>query len=137
MNRHVAPVRGFAVATATLLVAAGATWLVGPRNPDRGRAILFAATVCLAGSAGAAIVAALPAQTAAMRAVLPLLGLAFRLGPALAALAWLQAGGTELRAAGAAGYLAGFYLAALAADVGRIIMWERDSGCTPRDSGPN
>lgn len=137
MNRKASPARGFAVAAATLLVAAGAAWLVGPRTPDRDRAILFAATVCLAGSTGAAIVAGVPPATAATRAALPLLGMALRLGPALAALAWLQTNGAQVRAAGAASLLAAFYLAVLAADLVRIITWGRDSGCTPRDSGPN
>jgi len=129
--------RGITVAVATIGVAAGAAWTLGPRDAERGRVILFAAAVCLAGSAGTAVAACVPATTAAARAALPLLGIALRLGPALAALAWLQAGGDRFRTAGAGPMLVGFYLAALAADVVRIIMWERDSGRTPRGSGPN
>lgn len=131
------PLGRVVVAAAVVGGAAAVAWVVGPRSPERAGAIAAAAAVCLVGAAGAAAATALPATTAAGRAAYPLVGLGLRLGPALVALAWLQAGESPLREAGAASLLAIFYLAALAADVGRIIIWGRDSGRRPRDSRPN
>lgn len=132
-----APLGGVVVAAVVVGGAAAVAWIVGPQSPERARAIAAAAAVCLVGAAGAAAATALPATTAAGRAAYPLVGLGLRLGPALVALAWLQAGESPLREAGAAALLAIFYLAALAADVGRIIIWGRDSERRPRDSRPN
>jgi len=137
MSRPASAFRGFVVGAATLGVMAGGCWALAPSQPTRNRAILFALAVCLVGTAGAAAAAAIPTTTAATRAAVPLLGIGWRLGPALVALAWLQSGGSDLRAAGAATFLAAFYLAALAADIVRIIIWERNSGRTPRGSRPN
>jgi len=124
-----------AVVIAALALAVAVAWLIGPDTPDRRQAIGFAAATCIFGSVAAWTVALRPAGTAAGRAALPLAAMMLRLAPALVALAWLQAGGSELRAAGAGELLVIFYLAALAADLTRIIIGERNSGPRPRGGG--
>jgi len=126
---------GLAVTVAALAIAAGGAWLVGPGTPDRRQAVVFAAGICLLGSFGAWAVGLRPAATAAGRAARPLAAMALRLGPALAALGWLQAEGSRLRAAGAGELLVVFYLAALGADITRIMIGGRNSGPRPRGEG--
>lgn len=125
------PWGGIAVAVAAIALAAAVAWLIAPDTPDRRQAIGLAAATCLAGSVAAWAVGLRPAGTAAGRAALPLAAMTLRLAPALVALAWLQAGGTRLRAAGAGELLVAFYLAALGADVARIIIGGRNSGPRP------
>jgi hypothetical protein len=137
MNRSFwnSPRAGLAAAVAAIAIAAGLAWMIGPDDPDRGQALVFAATTCLAGSVAAGAVGLRPAETAAGRAALPLAAMGLRLAPALVALAWLQAGGAKLRAAGAGELLVVFYLAALGADLARIIIGMRNSGRRPRGGG--
>jgi len=123
---------GLAVTLAALALAGAVAWLIGPDTPDRLEALAFAATACLFGSVAAWAVGLRPAGTAATRAALPLAALALRLTPALLALGWLQSGGARLRAAGAGELLVAFYLAALGADLARIIIGTRNSGPRPR-----
>lgn len=127
--------RGLTVAVAAITLAAVTAWLIGPNTPDRRQAILFAVATCLFGSVAAWAVGLWPASTAAGRAALPLASIALRLAPALVALGWLQVGGTQLRAAGAGELLVAFYLAALGADVARIIIGRQNSGPRPRGGG--
>jgi len=123
---------GLAAALAAIAVAACIAWLVGPDTPDHRQALVFAAATCLLGSIGAWASGLRSAGTAAGRAAAPLAAMALRLAPALVALAWLQAGGEKLRAAGAGEMLVVFYLAALGADLARIIIGGRNSGPRPR-----
>lgn len=123
---------GLTVPVAAIALTASAAWLIGPDLPDRRQALLFAAATCLLGNLAAWAIGLCPAGTAAGRAALPLAAVALRLAPALVALGWLQAGGARLRAAGAGELLVAFYLAALGADVARIIIRGRNSGPRPR-----
>ncbi len=126
---------GLAAAVAAIALAAGLAWLAGTDDPDRRQAFVFAASTCLVGSIGAWAVGLRPAGTVAGQAALPLAAMALRLMPALVALAWLQRGGAKLRAAGAGELLVIFYLAALGADLARIIIGGRNSGPRPRGGG--
>ncbi|MFM8434898.1 MAG: hypothetical protein ACKOBP_06065 [Planctomycetia bacterium] len=123
---------GLAVTVAAIALASTVAWLLGPDTPDRRQAIGFAAATCLFGSVAAWAASLRPAGTAAGRAAVPLAAMTLRLAPALVALAWLQADGARLRAAGAGELLVAFYLAALGADVARIIIGGRNSGPRPR-----
>jgi hypothetical protein len=71
------------------------------------------------------VVSLLPATTPSARVAMGLAASGLRLFPALIALAWLQAGGRDLRDAGAGGLLVAFYLLALAVDVAGTIMEAR------------
>lgn len=110
------------IALPAILAAALAAVVFGPGDAGHRQAVLFAATVCLAGSLGAWLVGRQPASTPAGRVTTALAAISLRLFPALVALAWLQTGGAELRAAGGGELLVFFYLAALAADLIRTIM---------------
>lgn len=123
---------GIAVAVAAIALAGAVAWLLGPDTPDRRQALSLAAATCLFGSVAAWAVGLRPAGTAAGRAAVPLAAMTLRLAPALVALAWLQAGGARLRAAGAGELLVAFYLAALGAEVARIIIRGRNSSPRPR-----
>lgn len=107
---------------AVILAGAAAAWFLGPATAGHRHAVLFAAAVCLAGSIVAWTVGLRSSRSAAGRVSVPLAALGLRLFPALAALAWLQAAGADLRAAGADRLLVFFYLAALAVDLVLIIM---------------
>ena len=137
MNRSFPGLRwgGLAASGAALAVAAGLAWLVGPDDADRRQALAFAAATCLAGNIGAGAIGLWPAGTAAGRAALPLAAMGLRLAPALVALGWLQTRGATLRAAGAGELLVIFNLAALGADVVRIIIGGRNTGPRPRGGG--
>lgn len=110
------------VPLAALTCAVAAALARGPAAPEQRQAIGFAAAVCVAGIVGAWAVAVVQPLAPAARVAASLASGAIRLLPALAALAWLQATTGSLVQSGAAGYLAAFYLTALAADVIRIIM---------------
>ena len=104
----------------------------GSGRPGHGRAVGFAATVCLTGAVAGWMVTVRPALTPMGRVTASLASLSLRLFPALMALGWLQAGGRDLRAAGAADLLVIFYLAMLAAEIVRtIIMSSRESRSRP------
>ena len=126
---------GIAVAIAAIALAVAVAWLIGPDTPDRRQALGFAAATCIFGSVAAWATGLRPAGTAAGRAAIPLAAMALRLAPALVALAWLQSGGARLRAAGAGELLVACYLAALGADVVRIIIGGRNSSPRPRGGG--
>lgn len=126
---------GITVAIAAIAIAVSVAWLIGPDTPHRRQAIGFAAATCIFGNVAAWAVGLRPAGTAAGRAALPLAAMTLRLAPALAGLAWLQSGGARLRSAGAGELLVTFYLAALGADVVRIIIGGRNSGPRPRGGG--
>jgi len=137
MNRSFCGSRwgGLVAAVAAIALAAGIAWLVGPDEPSRRQALVFAAATCLVGSIAAWAISLWPAGTTAGRAVLPLAAMGLRLAPALVALAWLQSGGDRLRSAGAGELLVVCYLAALGADLARIIIGRRNSGPRPRGGG--
>ncbi|MGI9178869.1 MAG: hypothetical protein ACR2IT_13560 [Pirellulales bacterium] len=110
------------IALPVILAAAVAAVACGPGDAGHRQAVLFAATVCLAGSLGAWLVGRQPATTPAGRVTSALAAMALRLFPALVALAWLQTGGAAIRAAGGGELLVFFYLAALAADLVQTIV---------------
>jgi hypothetical protein len=126
MNRaHSVPLPhrfGPLVSLLAILAAAATALAFGPGGADHRRAVLFAATVCMAGGLGAWLVGLRQATTPAGRVTASLAAVSLRLFPALVALAWLQTAGVELRAAGAGELLVFFYLVALAADLVRTIM---------------
>lgn len=124
--------KGLVIPTAVVLVAASVALATGPSSPERTRAIGFAATICFAGAFAAWLVTLLPATSAAGRVAAPLAAVSLRIFPALLALGWLQAGGADLRTAGADRFLVGFYLAMLAAEVIRAIMEGSARGPKPR-----
>lgn len=126
---------GIAVAIAAIALVVAVAWLIGPDTPDRRQSIGFAAATCMLGSVAAWAVGLRPARTAAGRAALPLAALTLRLTPALVALAWLQSGGVRLRSAGAGELLVACYLAALGADIVRIIIGGQNSRPRPRGGG--
>jgi hypothetical protein len=71
------------------------------------------------------------------RVTAPLAATSLRLAPALVALGWLQTGGRPLADAGAGEFLVGFYLAALAAEVIRMIIVGRAGARRRGDTHPN
>jgi len=118
------------------VVAGGATAAVaaGDRGPDRVRAILFAALVCLVAGLGGWFTGRLrPASPAhAVGAGLAAVGLRFF--PALLAVAWLQGAGGGLAEHGGGEWLLVFYLAVLATDILLHIMGSRrDRGTAPEN----
>jgi hypothetical protein len=122
--------RGSVVSLVVPLVVLAAAVLAalvsGPPPPDGQSAVLFAAAVCGVGCVAAWAVNQPRRTSPAGRVAAPLAATSLRLAPALVALGWLQASGGGLAASGAGGYLVGFYLATLAADVIRTIMVARD-----------
>lgn len=122
---------GALAAPATVLVAAAVAWGLDHETPDRRRAIVFAAGTCLVGGLAGWLVGLRPARSAAERVSTAVATITLRLLPALAGLAWLQARGAEIRAAGGGELLLLFYLAALAADLARIIMVGSRGGRSP------
>ena len=121
-----------AIPVTVIAVAALFATAAGSGRPGHGRAVGFAATVCLTGAVAGWMVTVRPALTPMGRVTASLASLSLRLFPALMALGWLQAGGTDLRAAGAADLLVIFYLAMLAAEIVRtIIMSSRESRSRP------
>jgi len=122
---------GALAAPTIVLAAAAVAWGLDHDAPDRRRAIVFAAGTCLIGGLAAWLVGLRPARSAAERVSTAVATTTLRLLPALAGLAWLQAGGAEIRAAGGGELLLVFYLAALAADLARIIMMGGRGGRSP------
>lgn len=120
---------------AAILAAAAAAWMIGPVAPSHRQAVSFAALVCLGGNLLAWLAGLRRATSAAGRVTASLAGLGLRLFPALAALGWLQTSGADLRAAGADRLLVFFYLAALAVDLGRIMMERRREPRSPGSHG--
>lgn len=118
-------------APAAVLAAAAAAWWIDHATPARRWAILFAAATCLGGGLAAWVVRLRPARSPAERVTAGMATVALRLLPALAALAWLQTSGSAVRAAGGGELLLIFYLAALAADLARIIMEAGHEGRSP------
>lgn len=123
--------KGLLIPVAVVVAAATVAFGIGPNSPERNRAIGFAAGVCAAGAFAAWFATLLPVTSPAGRVAAPLAAVSLRIFPALVALGWLQARGTDLRAAGADRFLVGFYLAMLAAEVIRAIM-----GGSPRVQKP-
>ena len=113
---------GIIVPVAVVAVLAVAAVAASPTTPGRGRAVAFAAGVCSLGCAAAWAVGQVRPTSPAGRVTAPLAATSLRLAPALVALAWLQTGGRTLAAAGAGEFLVGLYLAALAAEVIRMII---------------
>ena len=103
-------------------VLAVAAIVASPATPGRGQAVAFAAGVCGLGCAAAWAVGQIRSTSPAGRVTAPLAATSLRLAPALVALAWLQTGGRALADAGAGEFLVGLYLAALAAEVIRMII---------------
>jgi hypothetical protein len=116
------PLATAAAAAVSLVAAVAVALALGDRGPDRIRAIVFAAGTCAAGLLASTVVLLLPATTPSARVAMALAASGLRLFPALVALGWLQAGGGDLRQAGAGGLLVAFYLVVLAADVAATIM---------------
>jgi hypothetical protein len=139
------PPRGWTLLGAGVLLAvwaAGLAIALAWSDPIAARrsAVALAGGVCLTGSLGGWLLARLGDRLAASpaagrRAVAVAAGLAaiaFRLALPLAALAWLQAEGNQLAAAGAGGLLLGLYLALLATDISLTIMGRSER---PRNRG--
>lgn len=117
-----------AVPVLAVAAAAAAAWLVNHRDATRVSAIIFAAGVCLAGSMAAGCAGLVAGSTPSGRVASSLAAVTLRLLPALAALGWLQTSGGEIQRAGGGPLLLAFYLAALAADLLRIIMGSSRGG---------
>jgi len=107
---------------AVLAAAATAAVVAGGDRPRWLEAVGFAATVCLAASLGGWLVSRAFQANPAAAVAGALGGIAVRILPPLVALGWLNAGGRDLRAAGAGGLLVAFYLALLATDILLHIM---------------
>lgn len=126
--RDGSPAWGLLVTAAILTLASAIAVGSGWTEPERIRAIAFAATICFVGAIGAWFVGLWPVTTPSARVTASLGAVALRIFPALVALGWLQVAGADLRAAGAGELLVIFYLAALAAEVIRTIMRCRQTG---------
>jgi len=113
---------GIVVPLGVVAVLAVAAIVASPATPGRGQAVAFAAGVCGLGCAAAWAVGQIRSTSPAGRVTAPLAATSLRLAPALVALAWLQTGGRALADAGAGEFLVGLYLAALAAEVIRMII---------------
>ena len=128
---------GIIIPLAVVAVLAVAAVVASPATPGRGRAVAFAAGVCSLGCAAAWAVGRVRTASPAGRVTAPLAATSLRLAPALVALGWLQTGGRPLADAGAGEFLVGFYLAALAAEVIRMIIAERAGARRRGDTHPN
>jgi hypothetical protein len=115
------------------VLAAGAALAIagGGEKPGWGGAVAFAAGVSLIGSVGGWLLARWPTANPASGVAKALGAVTLRMFLPLAALAWLQTEGRELRAAGADRLLLIFYLALLATDILLHIM----GGRNPRGIG--
>jgi hypothetical protein len=128
---------GIIIPLAVVAVLAVAAVVASPATPGRGRAVAFAAGVCSLGCAAAWAVGRVRTASPAGRVTAPLAATSLRLAPALVALGWLQTGGRPLADAGAGEFLVGFYLAALAAEVIRMIIARRAGARRRGDTHPN
>jgi hypothetical protein len=124
---------GVGVAVLAGVLAAGAALAIagGGEKPGWGGAVAFAAGVSLIGSVGGWLLARWPTANPASGVAKALGAMTLRMFLPLAALAWLQTEGRELRAAGADRLLLIFYLALLATDILLHIM----GGRNPRGIG--
>ncbi|MEI7780813.1 MAG: hypothetical protein WCJ18_02670 [Planctomycetota bacterium] len=126
LNQPPSRLRGTVIGTVALsAVLAGAATTAVVAGGDRPRwleAVGFAAAVCLAASLGGWLVSRAFQASPAGAVAGGLGGIAVRILPPLAALGWLNAGGRDLRDAGAGGLLVAFYLALLATDILLHIM---------------
>jgi len=118
---------GAAILTTVLLAAAGLAFATAGQTPRAGDAVAFAATICLTGGVGGWIVARWPTRNPALGVAAGLGAVTLRIFLPLAALGWLQAGGSRLREAGADRLLLGFYLTLLATDILLHILGHRIS----------
>jgi len=117
---------GTAVLAAVLAGATGLAIAAGGKTPRTGEAIAFAATICLAGGVGSWVVARWPTVNPALGVAKGLGAVTLRIFLPLAALGWLQTGGSGLREAGADRFVLFFYLALLATDILLHIMGDRE-----------
>lgn len=124
---------GVAVLAAVLGAGMAVALAVGGLHPSRGRAVAFAATVTGVGAISGWVVARRAVTNPASRGGGALAATALRMGPGLAALAWLGTRGGPLREAGAGGLLVAFYLALLASTILLHMMWD-PSASAPRST---
>ena len=119
---------GVGVAVLAGVLAAGAALAIagGGEKPGWGGAVAFAAGVSLIGSVGGWLLARWPTANPASGVAKALGAVTLRMFLPLAALAWLQTEGRELRAAGADRLLLIFYLALLATDIVLHIIGSRN-----------
>lgn len=114
---------GVAVLLAVLTVITGLAWVAVGDEPGQRRAIAFAAAVVGASGVAGWLVGRWGRGGGAATALAGGLGgTLVRLGPMLAALAWVTTGEGALREAGAAGWLVAFYLPMLLADIGLTFL---------------
>ena len=92
-----------AIPVTVIAVAALLATAAGSGRPGHGRAVGFAATVCLTGAVAGWMVTVRPALTPMGRVTASLASLSLRLFPALMALGWLQAGGDGSPGGGSGG----------------------------------
>jgi len=123
---------GVAVLVAVLAAITGIAWAVSGGEPGQPQAIRFAAAIAGGSSVAGWLVSRLGRGRGAATALAGGLGgTVVRLGPMLAALAWITTAGGSLKEAGAAGWLVAFYLPLLAADIGLTLLarpggpWDR------------
>lgn len=129
---------GSLILLAMLAAAAGLALAIGPREPRRMEAVIFAAALAGAGSVAGWLAARRMASSPAAAVGGGLAATALRLAPPLAGLAWLSAGGGDLRRAGADSLLVIFYLALLATTIFLDIIGGRDGRPKPRPTpGPD
>lgn len=122
--------RAWTLGGAAVLVAVSAAWLAtalvrGPSDPSYRAAAIAVAGLCLGGALGAWLLARLGDRLAAnpsagrygLAVAAGLGGIALRLTPPLAMLAWLRGGGAASAPAGIDRILLGLYLSLLATDI--------------------
>ena len=117
---------GTAVLAAVLAGTSGLAIATRGKTPRTSEAIAFAATICLAGGVGGWVVARWPTVNPALGVAKGLGAVTLRIFLPLAALGWLQTGGSGLREAGADRFVLIFYLALLATDILLHIMGDRE-----------
>lgn len=108
-----------ASAAVILTIVAVAT---GDGSPSRSRAIAFSGTIACGAALTGWGVTRWPWRSASLAVAASLAGVVARIMIPLAALAWLQTSGSDLRAAGADRWLVVFYLTLLATDIALTIM---------------
>lgn len=121
------------------VLAVGTTLAIafGGGGPAWKAAVWFATGVSLVGSLGGWLLARWPTVNPASGVAKGLGAMVLRMFLPLAALAWLQSGGRELREAGADKLLLIFYLALLATDIFLHIMGGRNSRGNGGDNAAN
>jgi hypothetical protein len=123
---------GSLILLAVLTAAAVTALTVGPRGPRRMEAVAFAAAVAGLGGVAGWLASRRTASTPAVALGAGLAATVLRLAPPLAGLAWLSAGGGELRREGADSLLVVFYLALLATAIFLDIIWGHPGPLRPR-----